>query len=305
MSLAEHLENAYNERESSRKSETVVSLPRIQDFDTKVSWGVFAYTIHRAKLRLVRQSTAVCYPRIQTPAEVARDYLDYYHPRKLRANSGMAYALETHISPPLYVYPQLMRDAVYLDLQAAYFTICRVYGWNVDYNPGKWLIAGRPTLDFPLPEDKIARNCLVSLCLPSHSNIWTGTKMVRVPTRNQHINRSLWWLTCSILHSIASFAEQAGAIYFHTDGCILPEAAWPMVADYAARFGLVARVKYDGFSATLGFGNWMVGDKRTKAYDPAHIQKPYRYLVNIEPREQERISRVAWKGYASLVYNEK
>lgn len=218
----------------------------------------------------------------QTPGDVVRDYLDFYFPARLRAFHNEAKFYDTHVSTPLFLRPGILSDGVYVDVKSAYFSIVNLVGWNVRYQPSSWVSPGRPCYDFPLANDtrriaKSARACLVSFGLHRKSTFWNGSKLSERATKNNHVNYGLWHIAQDILHAIASVAVQLGARYVHTDGYILPAGAAEILEEYIASWGFHSGRKGAGKTMVLGFGNFQVGEFRTKRLRPI-AGKPYTYV---------------------------
>lgn len=278
MSLTEWLEEQASERRKSYQPIVVSAFPDMRDFNERVIWGTFSWSLTKSKIRLIRRSTAVsCGHGLQTPGDVVRDYLDYYHPRRLRASAEQARLLDEHVSTPLFLRPTVAGDYTYVDIKAAYWSILQLVGWDVDYFPERWIGQGRIPHDFPLPDSKVSRACLVSMALPSTSLEWTGTAYRRRRTKNVHINRGLWRVVQDILHSIARAAVALDAVYVHTDGYILPTKNADTLREEIWSWGLPSSIKGQGFCLVLGFGNFKVGDRQSKRLKPI-IGKPYSYV---------------------------
>lgn len=279
--LSEFLENSARERQIENEHILKTDFGNIRDITEPVSWGVFSWTLRRSKLRWIRKGTALNIGYgFQTPGDIVRDYLDYYHPARLHATGSQAKLITEHKTTPLYLRPSIVADATYIDISAAYWSILKVTGWNVDYFPGRWLIPGRIPADFPLPNHKVARAILVSAGLSSRTVLWTGSEFKHVKTRNTHVNFGLWTVVQDILHSIAVYAVGLGAVYVHTDGYILPTKHAHELSSYIREWGLDAGIKGQGSACIWGFGNFWVGEKRSKRVRP-YLGRHYTYLRNV------------------------
>jgi hypothetical protein len=282
MSLTEYLGACYDERCRTYQQTVVGAFPDIRDIRERVVWGSFSWSLVQSRIRLLRRSTAVSIGfGLQSPGDVVRDYLDYYHPRRLRASATQAREITRHVTTPLFIRPTVDKDYTYVDIKSAYWSILRLVGWNVDYFPQNWLVRGRIPIDFPLADHKVARACLVSLGLPASSLVWTGEHFCRRRTRNVHLNMGLWRVVQDILHSIAAAALALEAVYVHTDGYILPTRHAEALQDEIRSWGLPSTIKGSGFTMVLGFGNFAVGERRSKRLRPI-IGKPYRYVLPVD-----------------------
>lgn len=203
-----------------------------------------------------------------TPSEIARAYLDVVFPEQLRATKAQANAFRDLSHAPLYVNPGFMRSGAYIDIKSAYFQITNLVGWNVDYMPGKFVSPGRSVEDFPMPNHKIARNCLVTSGLPGHIQMWDGERIVRRWSNNKHVNLGLMRLIHDVLNSFAVIAVlEYGAKYVNTDGCIIHNhLAEDFINMLQMRLGLVAEVKHWGETWITGPGSYKVGDYETKSF---------------------------------------
>lgn len=254
-------------RRDKYETQVVETLPDIRTLKERVYWGVFSYTLTKSKVRLIKRSALVSIGSgPETPSEVARDYLAALYPRRLRAVGSQAESIQLHRAYPLYAKPGAIADGCYVDIRSAYWSLMLLAGWDVDYYPGHWLIPGRPPADFPLAEHKVARNCLVSLGLPSVTTLWTGELWKRVHTRNQRLNLGLWSFVQDVLTACAHIAIAHGALYVHTDGAIMPSANVAAYQEELKYWGLETSIKFAGPSLILGVQNWMVGEKQTKCF---------------------------------------
>jgi hypothetical protein len=149
----------------------------------------------------------------------------------------------------------------YLDLDAAFWRIMEVVGWNLNYYPGKWLARGRPPYDFPWKNNKVARTALVS-------NV-QGTPVRRYdPTRGMHVrqmknpllNRGISCLIYDVLNSLAEIAIGYGARYINVDGWIFTsEDARDRMIQAAADYGLTTHLKAQGPGTISGIGRVRIG----------------------------------------------
>lgn len=242
--------------------------PPIHSIPYRFNFGTFAWKIPDLGVRYIKKSNAV-YIRddwFEPPTAITRAYLDLKFPKRLRASGAQARELNNWISAPLMTKPGVYKDMVYVDVKSAYWSIVRRYGWNVDYFPNRWLLHGADCGDFPLPDNKIARNCLLSFCLPTTARIWNGQKFETKSSRNNHLNLGLWRLTQDILHSIAAFCAVCGGVYTHTDGHCIPIRNEEIVGQYIRRFGIDYSVKGRGDCILTGFASYIIGEKRTKHF---------------------------------------
>lgn len=283
----------------------VDTFPNIRDFKQKVSVGTFSWTLHKDKKRLIlkgfERDIGAGY---QTPSSIAREYLSVrYKQYKRRVTREQKTHIMMHRSAPLFARPAYLSNGVYVDVCETYFQICCAFGWNVDYYPGEYIQTGRPPLDFPTPEDKLARNCLISLGLSSPNYTWTGEKFVSKHSKNPFINYTLWSLTQDILHGLATDALDCGAVYIHTDGYILPS---DRVEEFFARcssWGIRVKIKAQGVSWVWGVGNYRVGRMRSKKLGVFHRTFSNLRFMDYHAWLRRSSYLIVTKRLSEIVYN--
>lgn len=264
------------ERQALYRPIIIDQFPPIQIMRERIAYGLLSWTLlNRGERWMRKEAVASVRFGFQTGSEIARDYLDFYHPNRLRATGRQAEMLKLDRAAPLFCEAGYYSDMVYVDIKSAYWQITNLVGWDVDYYPFKWIRCGRPPSDFPLPDNKIARNCLVSCCLPTPMKVWTGYKFVRERKRNVHINLGLWSLIMDTLHCIANEAWECHAVYTHTDGSIIPIRYLEEFTERVSAYGIVAIPKQDslGDCTMLGLGNWKCGDRQTKLFNKARLKR--------------------------------
>lgn len=235
----------------------------------------------------------------QTPPELARDYLKTKYSQKRRHTENQFKAINMHRSPPLYAAIGTYQDMVQVDLKSAYWSILQIVGWDVDYHPSRWLGKRSDMDDFPFPDDKLARNSLVSSGLITKSTIWTGEKIRQINAHKNLINYDIWALCQDVLHALATIALKAGAVHIHTDGYIIPRKTVMDFTHEVAKWGLRAELKAEGDCKVKGVGAYTIGDKRTKKvyhFTPHDIRKVYEPDISfLRPRMAKLArARVDW-----------
>jgi hypothetical protein len=261
------MESAANERHSKYEYVLLSEYPDINTFHERVAVGSFSWTTGKSMQRILLKHNVfdhLVQGIPQTPPELARDYLDAAYPRRLRASGEQARAYEQDRFAPLYYRPMVTKRGAYVDLRGAFWWIMSMVGWNVDYNPGKFLSPGRAPYDFPLPNHKLARNCLVTAGLPNKLTVWTGRKFTEQASYNLHLNRGLYAVIMDILHMLAFAAVNLGAKYVNTDGYIIDDKQLPYLLGYLDRFRAPYHIKAEGETCVTGVGSYRVGDYTTK-----------------------------------------
>lgn len=267
------LERIADRHEASLKGYTqhlVSNFPNIRDYKSLVSYGSFQWTVHHTKekegYKLLREANAIALPNGANPcapSSLARLYLEtLYSERQRKAVGAQVRSISQKRPMPLFVQPAVFSEGVYIDTVSAWYSILQLVGWDCDYYPAGWLVSGRPTFDFPLPDNKLARNCLVSGALPTPKFQWTGTQFRERQMHNKFINLGLWAVIADTLHALAFEAVSCGACYVHTDGYIVPRNRAAELIERIRAYGLTARAKYEGSAVVMGFANWMVGEHK-------------------------------------------
>ncbi len=269
LSTREVLANVARERYEKYTYAIVDEFPNPYQFEERVALGTFSYTTSKTKRRFLLSHSSFDHLAAgipQTPPEIARDYLDYRYPRKLRASGEQAELLLYNRNAPLHYRPFTSKNASYVDLQGAFWWLMGTLGWNVDYHPRKFLSPGRAPSDFPLPNHKLARNCLVTAGLSNPISVWTGHKMIEESPYNIHLNYGLWSAIMDTLHMIGLKALDCGAYYVNTDGYILPDRSLPEFLGYLSGLHAPYRIKGYGQTLVTGIGSYQVGDYQTKRF---------------------------------------
>lgn len=256
------------------ETDIVSGFPPLHHFSPDGVWvGAFSRTIPRRKWRLLLKSAVLSEGSAQaTPPQVARAYLDCKFPKQLRAKGTQLDFWKPRRSQPIYTEPGRYReDMVYLDIVSAYWTILQAIGWDVDYYPG--MLGRREGVsDFPYPGNKIARNSLITLGLPSWGFMYKDGQVINVP-HSWRVNIGLWTAVQDILHGIADdMIKRAGAVYVNTDGYIIPVAAINTAYRIAEDWQIPLREKYRGRVTVYGAGAYSIGTKvcsRTSRLSPS------------------------------------
>jgi hypothetical protein len=214
-----------------------------------------------------------------TQTDVARDYLDYkYGHWKGRVTTGQYNEVVARKrSSPLVAIPGQYDNAVYVDLDSAYWTILKIVGWDVDYYPLRFVNVRSDNRDFPTPELKLARNSLVTMGLPGSMKMWTGEKLIVKKTGSRYINLVLWALVQDVLNAFAVDMLRIGAIYAHTDGYIIPEAQLDDAWSLAGAWGLSLSVRHHGDATVYGPGAYSIGGHicKHRPREPKPLMKVY------------------------------
>lgn len=221
--------------------------------------GTYSRTWRNIPRREILKGRGVeVFGRIDTPTAHARDYLTQCYNRRPARKEQRDILRNKHM--PLFSYPCIIRDAIYLDVRAAWFSIVHLVGWDCEYNPGRWLGRGSPPDDFPLQENKVARSALVTIGRSGKLPIWKEGKIVYQSMYNTNENYHIWGVCADVLNAIGLFAIEQGARYVNTDGYIIARAKALPLMEFIQSWGLEARVKYQGAACICGPGAYTIGD---------------------------------------------
>lgn len=269
------IEQTLLEKHDGKRIDIISRFPMLDDVQENVMTGSFSWHYTKSHRKDILRPFAYQFPNfISTPSELARTYLGIKYTRQRATRGQIEYFKQRHIAP-LYAQPIGYEQGAYIDIRSAYWQILQTVGWDVDYYPG-YFIGKKDTMeDFPFPDFKLTRNCLITAGLPSEANYWDcrDKKFKSVKTFNKLINMGVWALTMDVLHCVAWDAIAAGACYVHTDGYICHHSRVEAVISAIAEWGLEARIKYAGRTIVYGVGSYQVGEKATK--NPHHAVMPF------------------------------
>lgn len=234
--------------------------------------GTFAVTSTQTKQRWMLERESYEFEGIRvTATDLARDYLKVKYGDQKRRITTAQYRdfYDDRRTAPVFAKPCELPKACYVDVKSAYWSILKAVGWDVDYMPGGWLKKKSSVLDFPFPDIKMARNCLVSVAANAYGSmkIWTGEKFILKKSGNSFVNLMLWSLVMDVLHGIATECIGAGAVYCYTDGFICAESIAPQLQDIIHSWGMHSEIKYRGEAHVKGAASYRVGERKTAKYD--------------------------------------
>lgn len=245
---------------------TVQLLPSFQFIQEPAFLGSWSLTTVKTLRRiLVKKILTEVDGMVFTPSELARVYLKAKFPnRRKRMRGEQIRACKSYLQSPLFAKRGRWGECSYLDLKSAYWSIMNLVGWDIDYHPNNWLKLGTPPDDFPWSNNKLARNCLVSLTLPSKITFWTGSKITYKGGYNPNLNYGLYCLVMDTLQGIALDMVRAGAVYVHTDGYIIPDKKLASAREIIAEWGFTGSIKAQGDTEIFSTGSYRVGRNQTK-----------------------------------------
>lgn len=257
--------------------------------------GTYALTVPGRPVRYLKEKKVVNLWGVpQTPGEVARDYLMATFTKRRRILSQQLDMVKVHRPQPLFADPGHYHDMAYVDITAFYYTLVNIVGWDVDYYPGLWLKFGRPVSDFPVPQNKPARNALIMTGISSGMRVYKDGQVFTRKTGNRLANFSLWACIQDVAHSIAWAAVGFGAKYINTDGYIIPYRHIDPFSDWLESLGLTPRITRTGDATIYGAGRWAMDGKPINP----KLSEDHAYIMNLNPYTQDnwalnRVARIA------------
>lgn len=287
--MIDHIMKRAEERRS--RYQTVVwekpRPPMPNDLQPTLTMGSYSVIEEPTRRRFIIAKNAVQLPdgTIESPTTVARDYLHFYHHGKLIQTSAQWEASKEIGAMPALAFPCTFGRGFYLDIRAAWWEIVNIVGWSVEYLPPGYsekafFLRGRVPYDFPFPDHKIARSCLVSVAAQSggipkwycteasHGSAIHGVCNIgrRVMKGYNYTYRPmLHRLVSDVMNAIAEEALEAGAVYVQADGFIAPNHDTMIkISEVVASWGLFARIKEQGSGNVTGPGCYKVGEKRSR-----------------------------------------
>jgi len=249
--------------------EVVSRFPPLESLKGMTFIGSFAWTSKATGEKWIHDKHACDFGYgYMTPSDIARDYLDAkFEGKRLRCNSRQwAEVVKQKRSAPLFAEPCTLPKAYYIDLKSAYWQLLQIGGYDIDYSPQRFFSPRSDVYDFPFPEIKLARNCLVSMGLPSGVNVWLPNfGFTRKKASKANVNLILWGMVQDVLHGVAwDLLLCAGAKYVNTDGYIIPSDRLPEANTVLDSWGLFSVVKYEGQATIRGAGDYDIGGHQSK-----------------------------------------
>lgn len=281
-----------HDRQEKWRTVVVPELPDPPLLSEDAILGSFSYCLQQSRMRLLKSSCLLAVDGTsETPPALARDYLTLRHKHAAPIRAVQRERLLAGMRPlPCYSQPASSDEGCYLDIAAAYWQIMRAVGWQVDYNPGRWLMRGPGVRDFPwrgeTANEKLARNALVSSAHSAKIPRWQcgPQAIVEVACANRLINDQLTRLVRDVLHAIANDMRRLRVPYIATDGYILTSPRMLRQArDVLDSWGLYYRIKAHGRTEIRGPGAYTVGTFRTRV-----TSRQTEPTSNIEAGEYDR-----------------
>jgi len=277
------------------RAQVVKELPDPFTLQERAILGSYSYALQVSKVRMLKEESLLSlgYGMKETPSTIARDYLLLSYGRGPKVKHEQIELIKKSLKPfPIYAKPGPFEEGLYIDIRATFWEVINISGWDVDYWPGRWLAAGRPPHDFPFPDHKQARSCLVSVARPGMVVTYKPDgKFPLFSAGSPIINLSVSKLISDLLNSIASEAIDLGAVYANTDGYIAPsEKIAARICEMILDWGLEPRIKAEGPGAVKSAGAYRVGSVESVpygvrgGYEPVQKIYPPKYKSWLKPR---------------------
>lgn len=186
------------------------------------------------------------------------------------------------ILPPMLAYPGIYEAMAHVDIVSAYFSVLSLVGLHPNVIWGKTLGVGSRLDSYPFLDNKTVRNSLYGTAFNPRLHYLTRGKIKTVRPEKKVSNPHMVQVVQVVMHSIARYARNLGAVYWYTDGGILPKVKLDQFLTWVTcTFGLTVKVKSTGTMTV---------------YNPGQYQTP-----NHEPRRAKRNIRAAdtidgWRG---------
>lgn len=249
--------------------EVVSRFPPLESLTGLTYLGSFSWTSKAMGMKWIHEKHAYDFGAgLLTPSDIARDYLAAkFGDKRLRCNSRQwKEVVKQKRSAPLFAEPCTLTKAYYIDLKSAYWQLLQIGGFDVDYSPKRFFSPRSDVYDFPFPEVKLARNCLVSMGLPSGVNVWLPNYgFSRKAASKVNVNLILWGMVQDVLHGVASdLLRSAGCVYVNTDGYIVPSDRLSEANAILDSWGLFSVIKHEGRAEVRGAGDYDIAGHQSK-----------------------------------------
>lgn len=258
----------------------VRKLPEVDSLNEMALLGAYSFSLPETRRRIIKETIKISPEARETPSAIARDYIRAIYKQGPRGTRRQL-EIDDKIPPvPNVAKPGKFAYGMYVDIHSCYWSIMNVAGWDVDYYPGLWLSPGRAPFDYPFPDHKVGRNCLVSSGRISGIPRYMPRKLPGDPfdeikPGNSIKNNQLPRLIHDILNSIAGECIRAGAVYSNNDGFIAPT---PGIAAACIRivedWGLTTSVKGEGSGEVRSSGAYRVGSVESLPYRMRNTEHP-------------------------------
>lgn len=279
--MLQRMNEIRREKNDGMTIEVVSRFPPLESLKGMTFIGSFAWTSKATKQKWIHEKHAYEFGAgLVTPADIARDYLDAkFEGKRLRCNSiQWREVVNKKRSAPLFADPCTLTKAYYIDLKSAYWQLLQIGGYDCDYSPQRFFSPRSDVYDFPFPEVKLARNCIVSMGLPSEINVWLPSYgFTRKKSGKGNVNLILWGMVQDVLHGVsADLLRGAGAKYVNTDGYIIPFDRLSEANAILDSWGLFSVIKHEGRAEIRGAGDYDIGGRKSNRLRT--IPRPFSHI---------------------------
>lgn len=167
-------------------------------------------------------------------------------------------------SYPYYAIPGKWGYCFYVDIRRAYLQLARRFGSDVYIIPGKTVGYGQYTFtDTIFDKYRLIRGMLVSGTSEEiKSTIWENGNYHTKKRRNSLFAPHLRAAIMNTLHAIAWLCKRY-VIYWHTDGCIVPNVYLNKLCKVLDTYGVTHAIKHEGETTVYGVGSYTIGEYST------------------------------------------
>jgi len=201
-----------------------------------------------------------------TPGEAAREELKRYHPNvKMIARKSDFKMLD--LTPPRYWRGnQYHGDMYYVDLSGAYAATYRNLTLDCCWPRCIGEFELNPIAD-RLWQWKTARNSVMGVCRSHTMQAVKGRKSWEQKFYNQYFSPHLWYTVQQVLHSLAEFALNLGAIYINTDCFIFRKQKQYILMAELLEFMNYETHVLQGEGVIWGWNSYALPGKATRNYN--------------------------------------
>lgn len=196
---------------------------------------------------------------------IVYDIMDLLSIKKFKNLGNDIYSVQ-----PLYALPGSYEDMAYVDISDAYYTIYKKY-FSVQYRRLSYLSS-----PVEIPELEVSKRVKRSIYGVMRAN--SLLRYVRKGDRLEYIHKRVYSSVFNpdlvnfindILHVVAYRAvKDFGAVYFNTDGAIIPQAKVSAYLEYLQNLGFKAKIKLSGHDVEVrGVGAYRFDTIKSGTYD--------------------------------------
>ncbi|MEM1673079.1 MAG: hypothetical protein QXT86_13600 [Archaeoglobaceae archaeon] len=211
---------------------------------------------------------------------IVYDLMDALGIKKFKNLDNAIYSVQ-----PLYAKPGIYYNMVYVDISDAYYTIYRKY-FYVQYKRGKYLSS--PVAIGELDISKRVKRSIYGVMRTNsilrYERLNGQIKYMNKIAFSSTYNADLVNLINDILHMVAYKAvNNFNAVYFNTDGAILPQSVAEQYIEYLESIGFKAKIKFWGEEVEIkGVGAYRFDSIRSGTFDRILYASGFNNLLTTE-----------------------